>query len=197
MPGPVVITNTAAHELIGLDTSTNTNTACILHTEFLAGMGPTDLQDQANAMLDWVTDLIVANVWGSATWALTQIVSTDLSVAGGIQIITPTPGTGGSGSGAASGLCALVKLNTGLRSRSGRGRIFIGPLKATAVTGDQVSAGAITTVNSEMNNLDTDLAGLAKPTQLVVASRKLGLSHVVTSHNCELLVAYQRRRGAR
>jgi hypothetical protein len=65
------------------------------------------------------------------------------------------------------------------------------------MTGDNMSTGYISTLNTQLTDLQSDLAALSVPTTLAVASRVDGIARPVTGFAIESRVAYQRRRGAR
>jgi hypothetical protein len=90
-------------------------------------------------------------------------------------------------------------MQTGLRSRSGRGRIFLSPITVDELTdkGGDLQSSYQTVVNNFVSDVISNLGGLAIPSALCVASRVLGISNPVVTFGCEVLTAYQRRRGMR
>ena len=191
------ITDGVKVEVIGFDASKATNTANVLHVFGAAGISVPALTDIANAVLNRLSFFLTAGLIGGSNFSYTEVVCTDINTVGGNQVVVPAVGLGGGGTGSPGGICSLVKLTTNTRSRRGRGRIFWGPIPDTSFTNDILSSGYISTMNTQMADLQTDLAALAAPTGLAVASRKDGLARLVTGFSCEPTVAYQRRRSAR
>jgi hypothetical protein len=199
MPGFVRIADTAKVELLGHDTGSAQPFANVMHAIMLdADQTPTNVANMAAAIEDVVG--LNLGVWTSSA-QLDSVRVTGLSTATSPQATEPFPaGTFGTAAAATfPGVCALVKLITTVRSRSGRGRIFIGPIAANEALD---SVGHISTsfqgvVNIYIGAIETALATLTPTSSLVVASRKLGTSTFVTSAQCEALSAYQRRRALR
>jgi hypothetical protein len=113
---------------------------------------------------------------------------------------TLTPGTQGTQAGhAMPGVCVLSKLLTASRGKSYRGRIYWGPM-ASSVSSDQagtVGSGFIADANALTSSIQTGLQALTPASNIVVASRKLGISTDIVSADAEPIVAYQRRRNGR
>lgn len=103
---------------------------------------------------------------------------------------------GGSGAAALStrGACALVKWNGSSRSRSTRGRLYLGPLREAEINADGATLGAanITAINNEMTVFRNSLSAAGYP--LVVLSREHSIATIVTAHSTEATIATQRRR---
>lgn len=191
----VAIADTAKVELLSFDASVNTNVVNVIHAKTDGAPTLPDLAAIATAFATFQTSF-TANLAGSDVSSVSVTV-TDLNTPTGPQYVLPNPGSASSGTPAASGLCALVKLTTGIRGRSFRGRIYMGPLGAGEIVGDQISSTCRTDLLNYLNTLRTNLQALTVPSDIVVASRKLAQSNAISTMGVELLAAYQRRRGAR
>jgi hypothetical protein len=88
--------------------------------------------------------------------------------------------------------CSLVKLQTGLRGREHRGRVYLPFLAELQQTAGTLAAGGMSGWQDAWDTFVSDLSGA-----LVVASYKLASSDSVTSVVCENKAATQRRRQAR
>jgi hypothetical protein len=194
------ITSTVKVEINGHDTVSQQKVANVMH---VGQVTPTDatiafLTDIANVFVTAITANLA--LW-SASMEFDTVVVTDLNTADGNQVTVPfsagTVGTGGTDSW--PGVAALLKLISSERSRSGRGRVYIGPIGASSATdgNGSVSTGYKTAVSTWFAALQAGLNALSVPCAVVVASRKLGVNYPIINAFCEATAAYQRRRGMR
>lgn len=195
----VPITDTVKVEILGHDTVTNQPWANVLHvTEANAAQTAPNLTEIADATVTAV--MAHLGVWSSSA-QLDAVRVTGLATIGSPQVTRFfTAGTvGTAASESYPGVAALVKMLTALRTRSGRGRVYLGPIAANEVLdgGGRISLSFQGVVNAFITALQTEYAGVTIPTGLCIASRTLGISHPVTDFACEALSAYQRRRGMR
>lgn len=126
---------------------------------------------------------------------MTDFTATDVGDANGdIAIVSDTTAGGLSGAVATNAACALISWNGSTRSRSSRGRLYLGPLTETQINSDgrTIASGSVTTLNNAFTTFRSSLASAGYP--LVVLSRVLSASFPVTSHACEPVIATQRRR---
>lgn len=103
--------------------------------------------------------------------SLTEVVASDISVVGGVQItnVPATAVTGGAGSGALPNEVSFaVSLRTGLRGRSFRGRAYVLALLGSFVVANRVNPVAIGQFTGAFNTLIGDLA--AGGFELVIVS---------------------------
>ena len=133
----------------------------------------------------------------SSLYTLTGFRAVDISSSNGAiaQVTDTTAGgvtTGNALSTRAS--CALVQWNGGTRSRSSRGRLYLGPLMEANidVDGANLVTGGATSLNGAITAFRSSLSGGGYP--LVVLSRKLSQAFTVNSNAVEQLIATQRRR---
>jgi hypothetical protein len=96
---------------------------------------------------------------------------------------------------------SAVKLATGLRGRSFRGRIYWPALTASMIVGGQINATNATAIQASVNLLRTTLAGGTPSDRLVVVSyrankawRATGVATEVTSASTHLNLDSMRRR---
>jgi len=130
-------------------------------------------------------------------YVLSQFVAVDISSPNGaINVLTDTtPGSFGTGqSFATAGACALVKWNGSTRSRSSRGRLYLGPIMEGDINPDgrTLTTTAQTRMNTSMTAFRNSLSSASFP--LVVLSRTLSTAYPVTSSAVESTIATQRRR---
>jgi hypothetical protein len=133
----------------------------------------------------------------SNLYSLAQFVAVDLgSSNGAISVIadTTTGSVSTTNSFATAGACALVKWNGGTRSRSSRGRMYLGPIMESDLNPDgrTLGAGNITNFTTAITAFRNSLNASGFP--LVVLSRTLSTAFPVTSHAVEATIATQRRR---
>ena len=195
----VPITDTVKVEINGHDSVSNQPVANVLHATLAnASQTITNLADIGDAVITAVN----ANLgcW-SQGMVFDNVTVTGLTSSTAPQSVrTFSPGTTGSTTGnSAPGVCALVTVQTALRSRSGRGRVYIGPITVSELTdkGGNLQSSYQTVVNNFFNDLLSGLGGLTIPSTLCIASKVLGVSNPWLSFGCEVLTAYQRRRGMR
>lgn len=129
-------------------------------------------------------------------YTLVEFEAVDLSsTSGGIAVIADTTaGTRAAQSTAGRQTAALITYNGTTRSRSQRGRTYLGPLYEPDidVDGASLAAGVVTGLTARWTAFRTSLTGSNFP--LVIASRKLMQSYAVTSFRVEPVIATQRRR---
>lgn len=153
------------------------------------------LADQVFA--GWTTGASAIMSTRAGTVTLDKVVLTDLSSITGVQAeSTHAPVTGGaSGSALPSGDCVLIKLSSALRSRHGRGRVYV-----PGETVNNVDAfGAFTSayVTSVTTGWETFLAALlaaALPLAPVILDRAAGTFVAATGYQVESIARSQRRR---
>lgn len=133
----------------------------------------------------------------SSLYTMSQVVATDIRTSNGAISVLADSTAGGvatTNAFATAGACALVKWNGGTRSRSSRGRLYLGPIMETDINADgrTVASASNTTLTSAITNFRNSLNSAGYP--LVVISRVLSQSFPVTSHVVENTIATQRRR---
>lgn len=193
------ITDTVKVEIVGHDTITLQPIVNVLHALLAdASQSLVNVQAIANEVK---SVLLAATRPTPSTMSYDSVIVTGLAFAGSNQAISlfPSPTIGGGTADAVPGVCMLTKLNTALRSRSGRGRIYWGPVPSDQIVSGSgaVSAGFRADMDTIMSAIQSGLQGLTPASDLVVASRHLGLSHIVTSFSEEVNSAFQRRRSGR
>jgi hypothetical protein len=192
----VPIPDTVKVEILGQDTSTLKDVVNVMHVETSSpgdGAQQTSIGNLFHTWLSSIASEVLATQYVGST-----ITVTDISVADGTQtVIDASDITGSAGTSNAAGNCALAKLTTGLTGRSNRGRTFVGPIQSAAMLGGVLTSGARSAITSAYTTLMDGLVALGDPAALCIASKVLGASEPVTTVVCELLPAYQRRRGAR
>lgn len=87
---------------------------------------------------------------------------------------------------------ALIKLRTGQRGRSHRGRIYLGGIGEDRNVNGAITTATVTELQSDWTDFVDDMATAGTP--LVVASYKLATAHTVTSIVAETIAGTQRRR---
>lgn len=191
------IANCAKVEILMHHTITLQPVVNVLHCAATSAPTQAEVQAYADAVDHAVGSTL--NVWGSQVhYDGTRV--TDQNTATGPQALTTTSaGQGTGGNNTAAGVCCLVKLATTLRSRSGRGRIFIGPCPQSDLINDgtQWDPSYLGVIGTFMGNLAADLAAATPASELVVGSKKLGTAHPVITPTPQSAPAYQRRRAGR
>lgn len=128
--------------------------------------------------------------------ALVNYHGMDLSSSTGAIVDVASAAVGGAGATAkaTNGACALVKWNGGTRSKSQRGRLYLGPLAEGDVNSDgrTLVAGSLAGFQTAFTNFRNSLSGAGFP--LVIVSRLLQEATPVVSHSVESVIATQRRR---
>ncbi len=122
---------------------------------------------------------------------------TDLSTSSGPQFTTVHPAVNGAaaGSSAPPADAVVVSLLTSLRSRSGRGRIYVPGFPAGSLDAHgAISAPLAAYMESAVAALDAALTASTAHARLAVASRRLGTYHNITGQHVHPLVRTQRRR---
>lgn len=133
----------------------------------------------------------------SSLYVLSQFVATDIGSSNGAINVTADT-TAGSvstvNSFATAGACALVKWNGSTRSRSSRGRMYLGPIMEADINPDgrTLTVGAAANFANAITAFRTSLSNSGFG--LVVLSRVLNTSFPVTSSSVESTIATQRRR---
>lgn len=133
--------------------------------------------------------------FGSA-YVLEEFEVIDLSTAtGGIWVIADTTaGARASTSVAGRQTSALITYNGQTRSRSSRGRTYLGPLYEDdiAANGASLETTSVTAVGNAMTAFRNYMSSLSFP--MVVLSRKLLTAYPITLQRVEPIIATQRRR---
>jgi len=93
-----------------------------------------------------------------------------------VRAITPRTVVGTASSGQAPAQLALVmSLRSAVATRAGRGRIYLGPIKAADMTtGGRFVAASATTIQTAGNALIAALAALPQPYNLAIRNRTAG-----------------------
>jgi hypothetical protein len=110
---------------------------------------------------------------------------------------TPGAWVGQNGADWTPDVAIIIKLSTGLRGRSHRGRMFLPFCNKAVVVAGAISGGTAGNYTTAFQEFMSDLNTGAKNLELVVASYKLATAAVVTSLICEQQVGTQRRRQGR
>lgn len=110
---------------------------------------------------------------------------------------TPAKWTGQNGTIYAPAAAAMIKLSTGLRGRSKRGRVFLPFIDTTANVDGLLNATDAAAMTTAWADFRDDLAAGAPSLSMVVASYKLSTAAVVTEITCEFPLGTQRRRQGR
>lgn len=113
---------------------------------------------------------------------------------GDIAVLGSTKAGGATGQIATAAACALIQWNGSTRSRSSRGRLYLGPLTESEINTDgrTIVAGVQTAITNTFVAFLGNLNSSGYPP--VVLSRKLSSSFSITSAVCESQIATQRRR---
>lgn len=140
------------------------------------------IQAASQVIHDWWTGTWKAHT--SADYTLNTIVGTDESVQVGAQDFHPVgePGTGGTS--VAPNVAMVVKVQTGFRGRSARGRFYVPGIETAAVDAarpGQLNAGHVATYTAAFEALRTDVAASVNGPLLGVVSRYSG--YVVDNTN--------------
>jgi hypothetical protein len=127
----------------------------------------------------------------------TEFAITPLDGSSATEFFTPDPAkwTGQTSGDYAPQVAALVKLRTGLRGRSKRGRVFLPFTAEGAQSNGTLTGSKVTTMQTEWDAFVAQLLSDNNP--LVVASYKLASSANVTSEVVESETGTQRRRQTR
>lgn len=162
------------------------------------GGGYTDAQLRAG--LDAAMD---AAQWGSASvnatvsdLALTPLDGSSATTHS--PPATPSKWTGGNPDPFSPATAVIVKLQTGFRGRSKRGRIFVPFTSTTVLTDGAVESATATNMATAWQDFQDDLNAGTPSFTMVVASYKLASEEVVIPPiSVELVAATQRRRQGR
>lgn len=113
---------------------------------------------------------------------------------GDIAVLASTKAGAATGQIATAAACALVQWNGSTRSRSSRGRLYLGPLTENQINTDgRTLVGATqTAITNHAGSFISALSAAGYPP--VVLSRKLSQSFSIVSGACEQQIATQRRR---
>jgi hypothetical protein len=133
----------------------------------------------------------------SATFGTIEVTPLDGTSPTLLHNMTSIHKTGGGGGQPVPQVACLVKLVTGLRGRSHRGRIFLPFASESEMDSGSFDATDAGVMQTAWGNFETALAALPKPIELVVASYKLAEAFSVTAVSVELETATQRRRQTR
>lgn len=145
-------------------------------------------------------DGATSDMWGyltdSSVCGLLHITPLD-GVTGTSEFATTAPGWTGPQTGQYMPQVAqVIKLVTGLRGRSNRGRVFLGPVaESVAANGILIAGDELAAQHAAWVSFETTLH--AAGWEIVVASYKLGTAQSVTAISNEQILATQRRRQSR
>lgn len=133
----------------------------------------------------------------SSLVSMADVTAIDLSsTSGGISIVTDTTLGGITAGNALStrAASALISWNGSTRSKSSRGRLYLGPLMESDINTDGATlvSAVATSLGTAMTNFRSSLATAGFP--LVVISQKNAATTDVTSHAVQGTIATQRRR---
>lgn len=131
----------------------------------------------------------------SSAATLTKVKATSLNTADGAVFERSASAVGGqSGTLASLATCAVIRVGAGTRSRSGKGRVYFGPLPASVMQGDgrQIIAAQATSLQTAFTQFRDELAAAGTP--WVVLSRKLSSATPVESISVASVIGTQRRR---
>jgi hypothetical protein len=104
------------------------------------------------------------------------------------------PLEGAAGGEVIPAACYVVSLKTGVRGQSGRGRMYIGPIRETAQIDGHTDETGQGNVLAGFGNFQNELQGSTPAVTLVVASYRLAQAHTVTSFRVDTPLGTQRRR---
>jgi hypothetical protein len=110
---------------------------------------------------------------------------------------TPANWTGQNGTDWIPAGAAVLKLTTGLRGRSKRGRLFLPFLAETQQQNGLLVGSTPSDMSTHWQNFDIAMAGNSPAWQLGVASYKLAEFNACDSPFCETAIGCQRRRQER
>jgi len=175
----------------------------VWHVDNGATVGDVDLQDVADVVEDWFKTYPLPYMHESFT--LNQIVSTDVSSAGGHQVVNnlTSGNVGGNTSDPANAAASVVlSWRTSRIGRSYRGRTYMGALPAVSLEDAQnVTSGIVTAYATHATNLIDAIDGIGKT--LVVLSkfaagvaRLAGVMTEIISVIVDSKVDSQRKRNA-
>lgn len=160
------------------------------------GTGPG--QEQAAATAFQTAWKIANGPWlsvGNTAVSLRQFQAVDLSsTQGGIWTIVDNTANATAGALATAAASALVQWNGANRSRTSRGRTYLGPLRETQVQDDGRSlvGGSVTILNTAMTNFRTSMSGAGF--EVGVLSRSTATWYPITRQLIAPIIATQRRR---
>lgn len=132
--------------------------------------------------------------------SVTDIAVTPLDgVTATTHFVPATPGNwvGQNGTDFAPACAQVIKLGTGLRGRSHRGRVFVPFQNQLAYTDGLLSSGTASARSAAWSEFNADLETGTHNLTMTVASYKLGTQQPVVSWTCELPLGTQRRRQGR
>jgi uncharacterized protein YfiM (DUF2279 family) len=143
-----------------------------------------------------------ASLWNEVvpSASVTDIAVTPLDgVTATSHYVPATPGNwvGQNGADFAPAAAQVIKLGTGLRGRSHRGRVFVPFQNQLAYTDGLLSSGTAAARSTSWQDFNDDMAGGAHNLAITIASYKLATQQPVVSFNCELPLGTQRRRQGR
>jgi hypothetical protein len=191
------IADTAKVEIFAHHSSTLIPIVNVLHCVEDSGNLPQSVQDIATTVETWIHGHL--HFWANE-WVYEQTVATDLTTFDGPQYTANAHAgdVGSQGIGAPANSCLLFKFTTGERSRRGRGRMYVSPIAADDIDANgAISSALLTQASTDMDALQTALAGHSFHYTLCVASYAGSTSYPVTGGGPETLIASQRRRIAR
>ena len=173
----------------------NTNGGVTPHNvmHFLDGVGgrPAD-EVAANIWQNWTADMFDCIGSGYTTQTLSCLKLDGTSATSVQTIPTINQVGGGGGLDAEPNAAAVIKLATGLRGRSNRGRVYLGPIAESAVATATVNSGVRDTMTAAWVAFANAMVTLEQP--LGVASYRHANWHQVTDLICRQRVGSVRRR---
>lgn len=128
-----------------------------------------------------------------STYSFQEVKAMELTTATGQIAVLPTSGTGAVvGALATNGSCALVTYGSGTRSKSQRGRMYVGPLREGDIDADGRTLSAPAAWATAFTAFRTSIQGSGM--EWGVISRKLSTFTGITTVGCQNIIATQRRR---
>jgi hypothetical protein len=168
----------------------------VIHIDDNTG-GHTDAQlrtalDNAADPAMWVQQVPGASVTDIAITPLDGVSATTHGAP-----ITPAHWTGQNGAAFTPAVAIVIKIGTGLRGRSHRGRLFLPFVNDGVLTNGLLDDGDVGNYSAAWRDFFDDLEAGAPAYTPGVASYKLAQFHAEASVSCEKAFATQRRRQGR
>lgn len=166
----------------------------VINTFHALGTAPGQQVAAAAALrTSWKNNNSLLPIW-DGKYTLVGFEATDLSSStGGVSFVADTTaGTRTTASTAGRQTSALVSFSTGSRSRSQRGRSYLGPLYEPDIDIDGATLLAAGNIDGRMTFFRTAMATAGFP--IVILSRKLLATYTITAQVTSTTIATQRRR---
>jgi hypothetical protein len=151
-----------------------------------------DALDTAAGGSLWAPVVPSASVTDIAVTPLDGVHATDHFAPG-----TPSHWVGQNGTDFVPQVAVILKLSTGLRGRSHRGRVFLPFIEEGGIQNGLLDSTTAANMTTSWSSFKTSLPTGTPSLEWVVASYKLGTAPVVTNVVCETVLATQRRRQGR